>query len=198
MPDIFIAQPEKKTAPQQIKPYKCFPHVRFENQHEKETVVLLLRQHWVTQLPWVLGAFVGIWVPLIFQVVPMLDFLRPNYQLMVLIGWYLLLIAYIYEKFISWYYQVFIITNDRVIDINFYNLIYKEVSEAKLEDIEDVTYSQGGVLRAALNFGDVVMQTAGEKREFAIESAAEPNRVVKVINELKLEQAKHRMFRKDD
>lgn len=205
MPDIFVAEnnsnkdaPSLRKGVSLDKKNQCFPKVRFENQHEKEEVILLLRQHYATQLPWIIGSLLGLLVPMIFNVVPVLDFLPGNYQFMVMVGWYLLLVAYVYEKFISWYYQVFIITNDRVIDINFYNLIYKEVSEARIEDIEDVTYSQGGVLRAMFNYGDVVMQTAGEKREFAIESAAEPNKVVKVVNELKLEQAKHRMFHKDD
>jgi uncharacterized membrane protein YdbT with pleckstrin-like domain len=115
---------------------------------------------------------------------------------MALVLWYLLLIAYIFENFISWFYQVFIITDERIIDINFTNLIYKELSEAKIDNIEDVTYRQGGVLRAAFNFGDVVMQTAGAQREFMIEGVPEPNRVVKIMNELKLEEEHEKMMGK--
>ena len=91
---------------------------------------------------------------------------------------------------------MFIITDERRIDINFTNLIYKELSEAKIDNIEDVTYRQGGVLRAAFNFGDVVMQTAGREREFMIEGAPEPNRVVKIMNELKLEEEHEKMMGK--
>ncbi|MDZ7586245.1 MAG: hypothetical protein U0946_00700 [Patescibacteria group bacterium] len=162
--------------------------VKFENQETREKIILLLRRHWVTQIKWVILGVIGLGVPLIFTWVPLLDFLPGNYQFMALIFWYLLLLAYVYENFISWYYQVFIITDERIIDINFTNLIYKEVSEAKIDNIEDVTYIQGGVLRAMFNFGDVVMQTAGEKREFMIEAAPEPNRVVKIMNDLKLEE----------
>ena len=107
---------------------------------------------------------------------------------MTIIIWYLLVAAFVYEQFISWYFHVFIITDERVIDVNFFNLLYKEVSEAKIDNIEDVTYRQGGVIRALLNFGDVNMQTAGEKREFMIEDVPLPGRVVKILNELKLEE----------
>lgn len=169
---------------------------RFENQEQRERIILLLRQHWITQIGWLAGSFAGLFVPVIFNWVPLIDFLPPNYRLMTLIGWYLLLIAYIYEKFISWFYQVFIITDERIIDINFTNLVYKELSEAKIDNIEDVTYRQGGVLRAMFNFGDVAMQTAGKEREFMIEAAPEPNRVVKIVNELKLEEEHEKLMGK--
>lgn len=180
-----------------IRTFTILPRrVRFENQEQRERIILLLRQHWITQLYWILGVLLGIFVPLIFNVVPILDFLPGNYQFMTMVGWYLLLIAYVYEKFISWYYQVFIITDERVIDINFNNLIYKELSEAKINNIEDVSYKQGGVMRATFNYGDVVMQTAGTERAFMIESAPEPNRIVKIINELKLEEEHEKMMGK--
>lgn len=222
MPDIFIAPGEKKVKEEEIKKYglgvryetvaerllkerkmgriKTFHilpgRIRFENQETREKIILLLRQHWITQIKWMILGILGILVPIIFVWVPILDFLPANYQFMVLVSWYLLLIAYIYENFISWYYQVFIITDERVIDINFSNLIYKELSEAKIDNIEDVTYRQGGVLRAAFNFGDVVIQTAGREREFMIEGAPEPNRIVKILNELKLEEEHEKMMGK--
>jgi len=180
-----------------IKTFHILPgKIRFENQEQREKIILLLRQHWVTQLKWIIMGIIGIGVPAIFALVPILDFLPANYQLMALVLWYLLLIAYIFENFISWFYQVFIITDERIIDINFTNLIYKELSEAKIDNIEDVTYRQGGVLRAAFNFGDVVMQTAGREREFMIEGVPEPNRVVKIMNELKLEEEHEKMMGK--
>ncbi|MBU1323539.1 hypothetical protein KKE75_05785, partial [Patescibacteria group bacterium] len=119
--------------------------VKFENQEAREKIILLLRQHWATQIKWVILGVIGLGVPLIFTWVPLLDFLPGNYQFMALVFWYLLLIAYIYENFISWYFHVFIITDERIIDINFSNLIYKELSEAKIDNIQDVTYRQGGV-----------------------------------------------------
>lgn len=162
--------------------------VRFETQEVREKVILLLRQHWVTQVPWLVMIVVGLALPLLLNWIPLLDFLPGNYQFIMIVIWYLLLLAYGFEQFISWFFHVFIITDERVIDINFYNLIYKEVSEAKIDNIEDVTYRQGGVIRAVFNYGDVAMQTAGEQREFMIERVPLPSRVVKVLNELKLEE----------
>ena len=172
-----------------VKVFQVLPkRIKFETQEDKEEVVLLLRRHWVTQVKWIVSAGLGMLVPLIFIWVPLLQFLPLNFRFMMIVIWYLLVIAYIFEGFITWFYHVFIVTDERVIDINFYNLVYKEVSSAKIDNIEDVTYRQGGVLKAMLNYGDVVMQTAAEKQEFMIECAPQPNRIVKILNELKLEE----------
>ena len=207
MTDVFSAQQYETVAQRWGKEKKrghtfsafCLlppGRVRFETQEAHEKIILLLRQHWFTQLKWLVTAIIMIFVPLALTRIPLLDFLSDKGQLMALIIWYLLIIAFIYEQFISWYFHVFIVTDERVIDVNFYNLLYKEVSEAKIDNIEDVTYRQGGVIRALLNFGDVNMQTAGEKREFAIEDVPLPGRVVKILNELKLEEEHEKIMGK--
>lgn len=178
-----------------FKAFNVMPgRVRFETQEVRERVILLLRQHWVTQIKWAAIALLMAVLPWGLNFIPVINFLPGNYQLMVIIIWYLLIIAFIYEQFISWYFHVFIITDERVIDINFINLLYKEVSEAKIDNIEDVTYTQGGVARAWFDFGDVAMQTAGEQRQFTIEAVPEPNRVVKILNELKLEEEHEKLM----
>lgn len=209
MVDVFVA--DKKTnksakyetvadrlLPQReqgrFKAFNVLPgKVHFETQEKSEKVILLLRQHWVTQLGSVLIAIVMLFLPILLHFIPVIDFLPDNFRLMAKVIWYLLTIAFVYEKFITWYFHVFIITDERVIDINFYNLLYKEVSQAKTDNIEDVTYRQGGVLRAMLDFGTVSMQTAGEQREFMIENVPRPNRVVKILNELILEEEQEKI-----
>ena len=57
-----------------------------------------------------------------------------------------------------------------------------------------MTYTQGGVARAWFDFGDVAMQTAGEQRKFTIDAVPEPNRVVKILNELKLEEEHEKIY----
>ena len=209
MVDIYKAKEKKKTNNQglglrykrvsekllkerkvgKLRAFQIMPgRIKFETQEAKEKVILLLRQHWITQVGWMVTAMVMLLLPIILNWVPIIDFLPTNFRVIAVVIWYLLIIAFIYEEFITWFFHVFIITDERVIDIDFYNLLYKEVSEAKIDNLEDVTYRQGGVFRALFDFGSVSMQTAGEQREFTIENVPEPNRVVKILNELKLEE----------
>ncbi len=215
MVDLFVAKrKERKKPPQQgrnhglgpryrrvaerlakerergrVKAFNILPgRVRFETQEVREKVILLLRQHWITQVGWLVTAGAMVFLPISLIWVPLLDFMPGNFQFMAIVMWYLLVIAFVYEKFITWFFHVFIVTDERIIDVDFYNLLYKAVSGAKIDNIEDVTYRQGGVVRAMFNFGDVEMQTAGEKKEFKIEDVPQPNRVVKILNELRLEE----------
>src|SRR3989344_3865887 len=112
--------------------------------------------------------------------------------LMLTMMWYLLTVGLMLEKFLSWYFNVYIVTDERIVDIDFYSLIYKEISDTKIERIQDVTVVQGGVIRALFNFGTVNIQTAGERREFDFEDVPKPQVVAKFLNEMMLEEEKER------
>ena len=170
--------------------------VRFETQETRERIILLLREHWLKQISWLATAIGLMFLPLVLNWIPLIDFLSADYQFIAIVIWYLLIIAFIYEQFISWYFHVFIVTDERIIDINFINLIYKEISEAKIDNIEDVTYKQGGVTRAFFDFGEVACQTAAEQRQFVMENVPHPGRVVKILNELKLEEEHEKIMGK--
>lgn len=177
-----------------LRAFQVMPgRVRFETQEVRERVILLLRQHWVTQVRWALMVIAMMALPVMLKFIPLISFMPKNYQIMTVLMWYLLTLAVLYEKFISWFYRVFIVTDERVIDIDFYHLLYKEISDAKIDNIEDVTYSQGGMLKTMLNYGDVILQTAAEQRQFLIESVPEPDRVAKILNELKLEEEQEKI-----
>jgi uncharacterized membrane protein YdbT with pleckstrin-like domain len=115
-----------------------------------------------------------------------------GFRIVFLVLWYLFVTAFIFENFLSWYYNVYIITDERIVDVDFHSLLYKEVSQAKIDNIQDVTFVMGGLSRALFNFGDVFIQTAGEKREFDFDDIPHPDRVTKVLNELILEEEREK------
>jgi len=162
--------------------------ISFETQEMKEEIVLLLRKHWVTNVPWLAIVLLMILAPLGLRVFPLLSFLPLRFQFMTIVMWYMLTLAYVLESFLSWYFNVYIITDERLIDVDFYSLIYKRISEAKIDRIQDVSYSQGGIVQALLNFGTVTVQTAAETPEFELESVPQPARITKVLNQLVLQE----------
>lgn len=166
------------------KPFRTF----FSSQQSEEQIILVLRKHPITQIKWLVTAVVLAFVPFLFNSVSLLGFLPPNYQFAGLILWYLLLTGFIFESFLTWFFNVYIITDERIIDVDFLSLIYRNVSSAKIDNIEDVTATTGGAIRAMFDFGNVQIQTAAEKREFEFEDVPHPNRVTKLLNELLLEE----------
>lgn len=219
MPDIYVApkegKPEKKKGKKPAKralaekvvktekqkqtrnPLAAFvanpPDIRFETQEREEKIILLLRRHWITNLTWVFLMVLMILAPFFLPFFPILDFLPLRYQTMAVILWYLLTLAFVLENFLSWYFNVNIVTDERIVDIDFYSLIYKEVSHCKIDQIQDISFKMGGISRTIFNYGDVLVQTAAEIPVFGFESVPQPALVVQKLNELILEEEQEKL-----
>ena len=167
--------------------------VKFETQESQEKIVLLLRKHWVTNLGWILTALGMIAVPLILKVFPLLFFMPPRFQLVTVIFWYLVVLAFVFEKFLSWFFNVYIITDERIIDVDFVSLTYRRISDCKIERIQDITYKTGGLLRAAFNYGTVYIQTAGSSPEIEFNFVPKPAKVVKILDNLLIQEEQERI-----
>lgn len=162
--------------------------VWFETQEHEEKVVLLLRKHIITNVPWILLAGLFALAPFILQYFPLLSFLPAKFQFVSIIFWYLIVMAFILEQILSWFFNVYIITDERIIDVDFYNLIYKEISDAKIDKIQDVTYTMGGVVRTFFNYGDILIQTAGTVPNFEFLAVPNPAEVSRILQELRTEE----------
>lgn len=170
------------------------PGVGFESQHENEKILLVLRQHPAVNLVWMLTALILILAPfLLFPLIPLQVVLPGEFLFFLMIAWYLFVTAFVVESFLGWYFNIYVITDERIIDIDFYSLIYKSVSEAKLDKIEDVTATTAGFFGAFFNFGNITIQTAAEKREFDFHKVPQPAKVTKFLNELILEEEREKI-----
>ena len=162
--------------------------VSFENQESEEKIILLLRAHPITNLGWLLFVLILFFAPIIVRPWRYIDFLPARFEFIVFILWYFLICAYFFEQFLNWYFNVYLVTDERVVDIDFHNILYKQVSECKIDKIQDVTYSQTGVLRSLFNFGDVMIQTAAEVTEFVYNNVPRPQMVTRIIGDLITEE----------
>ncbi|MCD8484894.1 PH domain-containing protein [Candidatus Woesebacteria bacterium] len=171
------------------------PHgVGFESQHEHEEILLVLRQHPVVNVVWVTITIILMLAPfLLFPMIPLQVILPGVYMFFLMVAWYLFVTAYVIESFLGWYFNIYIITDERIIDIDFYSLIYKSVSEAKIEKIEDVTSTTAGFFGAFFNYGNIAIQTAAEKREFEFARVPQPAKITKFLNELMIEEEREKI-----
>lgn len=204
MPDIFVT-PEKDVKPPDEMPrterqkqaipghthkrlaaFSLYPDdVDFETKEGEEKIILLLRQHPIVNVKWIVVTILMIFVPTVARFFGILELLPVGFELVVTLAWYLVTMVYALENFLSWYFNVYFVTDDRIIDVDFYNLIDKRVSDAAINKIQDVSYTTAGVLGTLLNFGDVLIQTASEVTEFSFESVPNPEKVSKILDDLK-------------
>lgn len=161
---------------------------KFEAQDEEEKIILLLRPHFVTNIWWILTSLAMGFAPLFWPYMPVISLLPENYLFVLSLFWYALILTFVFERFLMWFFSVNIVTDERVIDVDFYGLLFKHVGMAPINKIEDVNYFQKGIMGAVFNFGDVLIQTAAEITEFVFNKVPNPEKVVKVLSELMAEE----------
>lgn len=167
--------------------------VSFDEQDEGEDIVLLLRAHIVTLVPDLLEVVVLFILP--FVAVPIgsvigfdLHATFSSVQIvLLLLSWYLFLFGLVFYKFIFWYFNVYLLTNERVVDFDFKGIVDQKTSYAYLRQVQDVSPSVVGFFGTFFHFGNVFIETAGEKPEFDFMNVARPDDVAREI----LVQRKH-------
>jgi hypothetical protein len=160
-------------------------NVDFETRDEGEKLVFMLRKHPITNFKWGMIALLMLIVPIIINYFSFLNFMPGNFQFIIFSAWYLITMAFILENFMMWLFNVDIITNQRIIDVDFYNLIYKHVSSCNIDKVQDVSYTMAGVVRTIFNYGNVLIETAGEIPQIDFASIPHPDQAVKILKDLK-------------
>ncbi len=191
-PDQHVHAHSHSSSPLAAYNYKP-SRIKFVGTDEKEKVILLLRRHPITNVRWIGLAVLMVLAPLFISMTGALDFVPVRFQLVGILMWYLITTAFIFEEFLGWYFHVFIITDERVFDVDFVNLAYREISECNIDQIQDVTVRVGGVLRTLFRFGDVYIQTASENPQIEFEAVPNPDGVSKILRELRVEEEQEKL-----
>lgn len=162
--------------------------VHFETQTKDEEIILFLRQHFVVNIGWIIATIILAILPLV--AIPLMlgteivSLIPRSYYVVFPIIWYVGVFGYVLVNFIHWYFNVYIVTNERIVDIDWVNLLYKKFSSTNLGNIQDVSYKQGGLLELFFDFGNVYIQTAGSEQNFEFVAVPKADEVVLQINEL--------------
>lgn len=203
MPDIFISNEEKKPKVERKIPTGLPRHVHhlasfcrrpiginFQNQHENEEILLFLRRHFITNVSWIFLTIILVLVPFVFFFANSslsligLDNIPKAFVIIFVIFYYLVVLNYALINFMSWFYNVTIVTNKEIIDVDFSDLVYHNVASTKLNLIEELHYAQTGFLQTFFNYGDLFVQTAGENPNIEALSFPKPNEATHLIQEL--------------
>ncbi len=175
---------EKHTAAFLPKPKR----LTIDIQADTEQIVLVLRRHLVTQISSVLILLAMVLLPLLFSVSQIFAFLPVSFRFAAAIGWYLATAGYSLECYFKWFYRVFIVTDERIIDVDFISMIYKDVSTTKIDKIEDITSTTSGFFSSIFDYGTVIIQTAATQQEIQFEDVPQPAKVTALLNEMILEE----------
>lgn len=160
----------------------CYkPGIHFEQQENDEEVILKLRGHPITQLPWILNGII-FFIILFFVDWVFFKSLSPEQFLIINLLSGAMVLSYWWFNFLAYYFNVGIITNKRIIDMDYQSVMFRESSETTFDKIEDVTSISSGYIASLFNFGDVIVQTAGTNANIQFLKVPKSDDVVKIIN----------------
>lgn len=165
--------------------FNSFPkELTFQGKEKDENVVLVIRSHWVMYVPFILVAFIVLLLPLIFGF--LMSGLLDNTILFLALFTSCLTISLtiVTYSFMRWFYNVNIVTDKRVIDLDFTSVVSHNLSEARLSKIEDVTHKQAGILGSVFDIGTVYFQTAGATASIEFDNIPRPRDVQNILYEL--------------
>lgn len=159
----------------------------------EEQVALVVRRHgfpvFLSLLPLILLFFVPfIAIPLfsLLTGIPLPEIGSPVYAVGVLTvsAFLLILLLNLFLRWIDYVLDVWVVTNERIINIKQRGLFSRLVGEHKLIRVQDVTSEVHGPFPTMLRFGNVVVQTAGEQGRFIFEEVPRPEEIVRLIFKL--------------
>lgn len=168
-----------------------FSNFHFEGQKTEEKILLVTHRHWfdiLSQLFMVflmLLIFIGscAYFPLLFPSIVEESLYRNLFlfleNLFFIFAWITFFLIWI-----DYYFDAWIITDRRIVNIEQKGLFSREISELELENIQDITTDVEGVIPTFLNYGDLFVQTAAEKERFVFHNVPDPYAIKDMIMNL--------------
>jgi hypothetical protein len=157
--------------------------------NEGEEVVLEVRRHWIVLAPFLLATALAVVLPLVLYGI--VDALPVTFQaagwgpalpLFAYCAWLLALWVGGYFVWLDHHLDIWILTTERLIDVEQKGLFRREVSSLRLDRVQDITAEVNGLVATYLNFGDVTVQNAGDTPEFTMTRIDKPQRLVDAMN----------------
>lgn len=164
------------------------------NQRPGEKIQLTLRRHWFV-LFLIISRFI------LFSCIPIIFYIFLIYEAPEVLNgeiaqpilalsaslFYLFIWMFLFNNFIDYYLDVWIVTSERIINIEQRNLFYRTISEKNLDRMQDITSEVKGILQTFLNYGTIYIQTAGTTERFIFKDV--PNapevtqQILKIVEE---------------
>ncbi|MBU2542123.1 PH domain-containing protein [Patescibacteria group bacterium] len=166
-------------------------------QKSYEKIEFLLRRHPITFIPILSLFIVLLLVPvamyfLINNLYPQLLTGEISYPLLVLFAsiFYLSIYLFFYAQFIDFYLDIWIVTNDRIVDTEQFGLFSRTTSELDLYRIQDVSVNVSGFFPTIFKYGNVTVKTASSNSDIVFRNIPNPNQVRQGLIQLSEEDLK--------
>lgn len=162
----------------------------FQGQHENEQILRVIHRHWFNLFSHLFAViFFSFLLISSLLVLPILfpDIVsEDNWRFFVFVEntFFIFMWIFGFLVWIDYYFDVWIITSERIVNIEQRGLFVREISELNFARVQDVTAEVKGIIPTILNYGDVFIQTAGETERFLFRQVGDPYKIKDMIIQL--------------
>ena len=132
--------------------------------HNGENIASTMHKHWFLLFIKVLPFNIIFLLPLVaIYIASSIGISNHNLIILMFFGsiWMLISLMTIFTLWTTYYLDIWIVTNRRIVDIEQKHLFNREVKTLRMETVQDVQTDKVGILQELLNFGTLRVQTAG-------------------------------------
>ena len=144
----------------------------------------------MTNVPWLITSFLLFLTPIVFflapykLIFPFLEQLPGRFFVFFVILWYQFFLSFILVSFSGWFFNIDLVTDRRVLDVDYWGFLFFNVAETPLTNIQDITYSISGLSQTVFNYGNVYIQTAGTLANFEFTAVPNPASVHDLVTDV--------------
>ncbi len=173
-----------------------FNQFHFKGQKPGETILMVIHRHWFN----ILSKFFILFILLVllffsffsnfFIPTALLSDSSANLISFFQNSFFIFIWLFFFITWIDYYFDVWIVTNERIVNINQKGLFSREVSELEMEKIQDITVEVLGIIPTFFNYGNLYIQTAGETERFIFARVPNPYAIKDLIMNLQKDYEK--------
>lgn len=166
---------------------------QFPGQQEGEQPKLVEHRHWMFMLPDIFALIIAVAAPILVLVVAnvlgaeLSEEPAANFVAVLVPVYYLAVATWFFIRWLDFYLDLAVITNQRLVDIDQHGLFRRNTAELQFDAVQDVSSDRSGMLPTFFNFGDVTIQTAGERANFVFRTVPRPDDIVNIIHQAQRE-----------
>jgi membrane protein YdbS with pleckstrin-like domain len=150
-----------------------------------EKVLVVIRKHWLQILPILISSSILLSLSMAGLILPLTrDFFGQYYAIFISVIAVVASVA-ILSLYIAWILNRLtfgVLTNKRILDIDQKSLLCRQVTQARLDNIEDITVETNGLFRTLLNVGEIHIMTAGEVPNIEFMYVLDAQKTVELIH----------------
>jgi len=161
----------------------------FSTQDKGEEIFILMRNHWTSNIIWIIRniffALVPVFAALVLQLTRTeITFIAPKGMLLLLLMYYSLIISNVFRLFFDWYFDPYIVTAGRILHYQFTPFSNYKIREVAIQDITTIEERSTGFLSNIFHFGDLGITGEGDIEELSMKRISSPTKVRDIISDL--------------